>query len=318
MNKSLIPLQPPDELMVQTFLPAMRLLVAKVLRSQGFSQTRIAAMLGVTQASVSLYLSSRPERAYADLASLSVPREEADRNAAVLSEDLKRNAVYGVETIGHLWKGMLGSGGVCEAHRRLYPSLSQCDVCIKEYGQRERDRTGAIADVSEAVRLLESSLSFVSVMPEVSVNLAYAPAGATSPEDVVAVPGRIVKVKGRAKATLPPEFGASRHIARILLLVSRRTPEMRAGLNLRYDARVARVLRRMGVRPLELGEYQQVAGEDRAVSALASKLASARSGFDAVVDPGGKGVEPSLYLFAKSAKEVVAVALRVAKLYSAK
>ena len=303
--------------MVQHFLPAMRQLVAGVLRSQGFSQTRIAAMLGVTQASVSLYLSSDPERAYADLASLSVQREEAERNAAVLAEDVKGSAVYGVETLGHLWKGILGKGNACEEHRKLYPSLSQCDVCIKEYGQREGDRTGAIAHVSEAVRLLESSLAFVSVMPEVSVNLAYAPSDSGSPGDVVAIPGRIVRVKGRARAALPPEFGASRHIANVLLLVMKRRPGTRAALNLRYDARMAKVLRRVGLRALEIGDYQRAFTGDRAVSALASRLASANSAFDAVIDPGGKGVEPSLYLFGRSATEVAALAVRVAKFYSA-
>ncbi|HYB45311.1 MAG TPA: thiamine-phosphate synthase family protein, partial [Nitrososphaerales archaeon] len=177
-------MQPPDELMVQVFLPAMRQLVARELRSQGLSQSRISSMLGVTQASVSLYLSSKPERAYSDLESLSVQREEADRNATLLAEDVKRSPVYGVETLGSLWRGMLGRGRVCEAHRRVYPSLSQCDVCVKEYGERERDAAGAIDQVAAAVRMLESSQSLVSVMPEVSVNLAYAPPGAASAEDV--------------------------------------------------------------------------------------------------------------------------------------
>jgi XRE family transcriptional regulator, thiamine biosynthesis regulator len=303
--------------MVQVFLPAMRQLVARNLRSQGLSQNRISSMLGVTQASVSLYLSSRPEKAYADLSSLSVQREEADRNANVLAEDVKRSAVYGVETLGSLWRGMLGRGSVCESHRKLYPSLSTCDVCIKEYGEREGDVTGAIDEVSSAIGLLESSRAFVSVMPEVSVNIAYAPPGSLSPEDVVAVPGRIVKVKGRAKATLPPEFGASRHIAKVLLLVVNRRPGTRSCINLRYDPMMRKVLHRLGIRTLEISEYPQASSEDRTVSALTSRLASTRAEFDAVVDSGGKGVEPNLYLFGKDAREVASLAIKIARLYSA-
>lgn len=309
--------QPPDELMVEVFLPSMRQLVARVLRSQGLSQNGISGMLGVTQASVSLYLSAKPERVYTELTSLSVQRDEADRYASILAEDVKRSAVYGVETLGSVWRSMLGRGMVCEAHRKLYPSLSDCDVCIKEYGEREGDRTGAIAQVAEAVRLLESSRAFVSVMPEVSVNLAYAPSDSGLPEDVVAVPGRIVRVKGSAKAMLPPEFGASRHMARVLLLMMSRRQGTRAALNLRYDAKMRRVIRKLGLRALEIGEYQPSVSEDRMVTELASKLANARPGFDAVVDPGGKGVEPNLYLFARSATEVASLAVKIAKLYSA-
>lgn len=310
-------MQPPDELMVEVFLPAMRQLVARELRSQGLSQSRISSMLGVTQASVSMYLSSRPEKAFADLASLSVRREEAERNATVLAEDVKRSPVYGVETLGSLWRAMLGQGMVCEAHRKLYPSLSQCDVCVKEYGGRQGPGTDAIDQVSKAVRQLESSPVFVEVMPEVSVNIAFAPSGSSSPEEVVAVPGRIVRVKGRARATLPPEFGASRHIARILLIVMSRRPKTNACLNLRYDGKMRNVLRKIGLRTLEIAEDSESPSEDRVISALTSRLMGAVRVFDVVVDLGGKGVEPNLYLFGRDPAEVAALAIRIAKLYSA-
>jgi predicted transcriptional regulator len=43
-------------MMVESFLPAMRMLVTRRLREEGFSQGKIASLLGLTQASVSLYL----------------------------------------------------------------------------------------------------------------------------------------------------------------------------------------------------------------------------------------------------------------------
>ncbi len=165
-------MQPPDELMVQEFLPAIRQLVAKELRVQGFSQNKISAMLGVTQASVSLYLSSETKKAYSTLTVFGVPREESDTYAALLAEDVKRSPVDAVPTLTTLWTGLLGSGSVCTRHREQYPSLSDCDVCIKEYGRDDPDRSGTISEVVEAVRSLESSATFVNVMPEVSVNIA--------------------------------------------------------------------------------------------------------------------------------------------------
>ncbi len=45
-------------MMVDSFLPAMREAVAKRLSEEGLSQGKIAGLLGVTQASVSLYLKS--------------------------------------------------------------------------------------------------------------------------------------------------------------------------------------------------------------------------------------------------------------------
>lgn len=296
----------------------MRQLVAKVLSSQGHSQSQISGMLGTTQASVSLYLSSKAEKAYSALATLALGRDDVDRYAALLAEDVKRSSVEAVSTLGSIWRSLLGRGLVCEAHRRLHPSLAQCDVCIKEYGESDGDRSGAIAQVKDAVSVLESSKAFVAVMPEVSVNIAYAPEDSRTPDDVVAVPGRIVKVKRAAKAMLPPEFGASRHMAKVLLLVKARRQDVRATVNLRYDGKVKAVLRKLGLRTLDIGGYRQSGPGDGAVEALKRRLSGARGDFDAVIDSGGMGVEPNVYLFGASPASVADLAVKVARLYSSR
>ncbi|MGP8125074.1 MAG: thiamine-phosphate synthase family protein [Nitrososphaerales archaeon] len=310
-------MQPPDELMVQEFLPALRHLVAKELRSQGFSQNRISSLLGVTQASVSLYLSSDSRRTYSVLSALSLSAEEADRYAALLAEDVKRNAVDAVGTLSTVWTGLLGRGAVCPRHRSIYPALADCDVCIREFGREGSAYSAAVSEVAEAVRRLEASQGFVSVMPEVSVNVALAVGDAQSAADVVAVPGRIVRVKGRPKAILPPEAGASRHLSRVLLLIRTRKPGVRACINLRYDKKMEAVLKRLKLRPLRIGGYPPSASGDPTIDALAKRLSSADEAFDVLVDLGGSGVEPNLYLFAESPAGAADLALRASRAYSA-
>ncbi len=310
-------MQPPDELMVQELLPALRHLVAKELHAQGFSQNRISSMLGVTQASVSLYLSSDSDKSYSVLSGLSLSAEEANRCAALLAEDAKRNAVDAVGTLSTVWTGLLGRGAVCARHRSLHPVLADCDVCIREYGKDRSAFSKAVSEVAEAVRRFEASKDFVSVMPEVSVNLALAVGDAESAADVVAVPGRIVRVKGRPKAILPPEPGASRHLARVLILVRAVKPELRSCVNLRYDQKMAAVLKKLRLRTLKIGGYPPSASGDPTVRALEKRLSSADEGFDVVVDLGGNGVEPNLYLFAASAAHAADLALRISQAYSA-
>ena len=304
--------------MVGAFLPSMRQLVARVLRSQGFSQSRVSSMLGVTQASVSLYLSCSTEKAYASLSSLSLNRDEAGRYASLLAEDVKRSPVYALATLGSVWTNLLGRGLVCDAHRKLYPSLAQCDYCLREYGGRSSETSDALAHVAEAIRLIESAPGFVSVMPEVSVNIAFLPSDSADEGDVIAVPGRIVKVRASAKAMLQPEFGASGHMARVLLLARERMRGARAVINVRYDGRMERVLKRLGLRQLRIGGYAQAGPGDPTVDALAAALAKERRQFDVIVDTGGTGIEPDVYLFGGDAVEVARLAQKVAKLYSAK
>jgi len=310
-------MQPPDELMAQAFLPAMRHLVAARLRSRGLSQNRISSLLGVTQASVSLYLSSDHERAYRLLAMFSVSRSQADREADSLAGALLQSPIEGVKALNRVWIGLLGSGAVCPAHREMYPSLGDCDFCITEYGARAGKISEAVSEVAGAVKLLEDSPDFVSLMPEVSVNLACAAGDATSPREVVAIPGRIVKVKDRAKAMLPPEAGASVHMSRVLLLVRSMSPRQRACINLRYDAKLGTLLVRSGIKALTLGKHPSRRAEDATVEALERKLEAGPPAFDAVVDEGGSGIEPNVYLFGTGAKEVARLAIKLAEDYSA-
>jgi len=308
-------MQPPDEMMSQAFLPAMRQLVANRLRSQGFSQNRISGLLGITQASVSLYLSGGPSKAYSVLSRFALSKEDADAKAALLADAVRTSASEGVSTLFSIWMSLLGSGSVCAYHRELYPSLTDCEVCVKEFGGRGGARPDLIEEVAGAVRMLEQSPEFVGVMPEVSVNLACAAEDAQSPADVVAIPGRIVRVRDRAKAMLPPEAGASAHMSKVLLLARSRCKGLRACINIRYDRRMTGAMKKLHLRTISIGPYSRHEAKDPTAEAFRRRLTTTTGPFDAVVDEGGSGFEPNVYLFAKGAKEVAELALTLARAY---
>jgi predicted fused transcriptional regulator/phosphomethylpyrimidine kinase/predicted transcriptional regulator len=273
-------------------------------------------MLGVTQASVSLYLAGSESEAYSGLSELSVGRDDADRYASLLAEDAKRNPVDSIRTLTSIWTGLLGKGSACGAHRDAYPLLAQCDVCIHQFGPERRHRSDLVEEARRAVRILESSATFFCVMPEVSVNMACLRGDSNSLDDVVAVPGRIVRVKNHARSMFPPEFGASRHMSRMLLLVRRRMPRCRAAINLAYNKKVRSIIRKLGIRVIEVGGPYPQNAEDPTVAALEDKLLQSREQFDAVAALGGTGIEPSLYLFGETAEDVASLAVRISELYS--
>jgi len=304
--------------MVDSFLPSMRALVARRLKEDGLSQGKIASLLGLTQASVSSYLSTSSAKQIAALSGLGVNAEQADTYAALLAEDLKNNPTYAVATLYSIWSRLVGGGDACSAHRGEYPFLATCDMCMKVFGPERGHAEGAVEHVQGALRSIEGSSLFVRVMPEVSVNVAYAPKGAKSAEDVVAIPGRIVRVKGQARSFMKPEYGASTHLAAILLEVQRKRPIVGAAMNLRYDERMSKVLAKLKFKKVTIGHSYPVGSQDKVLGALRAQLSSpdASSDFEAVVDLGGEGVEPSLYLFAQDAVKVVQSALEIARAYA--
>lgn len=304
-------------MMMETFLPSMRSLVSRRLSEEGYSQGRIARLLGITQASVSIYLSRDSAGVYEALSGLSVAREDAERYSALLAEDVKRNPVDAVSTLYSIWSGILGGALACGLHREGYPFLAECDVCMKTFGRRMPTDSEAVDHVSKAVAMLESSTTFVRVMPEVSVNLAFAPAGAKTPNEVVAIPGRIVRVKNSARSLSGPEYGASSHLAKVLLLVRRGMKEVSAVINLRYDRKMKKVLTRLRLRSIEIGGSYPEGTDDPVVEAIRSRLASTEAGFETIVDEGGPGMEPSLYLLGSDAVSVAKLALKISRAYVA-
>jgi predicted fused transcriptional regulator/phosphomethylpyrimidine kinase/predicted transcriptional regulator len=293
-------------MMVDSFLPAMREAVAKKLVGEGYSQGRVAALLGVTQASVSLYVKFGG-RSSSLLARLGISEEQGALYASLLAEDLKKSPVYAVNTLYSLWSDALGRGALCGSHRKEYPALSECSMCVVKFGPQLEPSGDAVEQVASAVRVLEGSSAFVSVMPEVSVNIAYAPLGAKSAQDVVAVPGRIVKVKGMPRSFMKPEYGASTHVANVLLAVLSSDETRRAAMNIRYDAKIDSVIRKM-----KLGVLR-VKGGSLIVEGLRDTLNKVDRQIDALVDPGGPGSEPGLYLFGEDAMAVAELGVKVAR-----
>jgi hypothetical protein len=295
-------------MMVDSFLPAMRESVARTLDAEGYSQGKIAALLGVTQASVSLYLRSEG-RARELLGRLGISEEQGRLYASLLAEDLKKSPVYAVNTLYSLWSDSLGKGMLCSAHRTDYPGLAQCEMCVAKFGPQGEPSRDAIEQVASAVRMVEGSSTFVRIMPEVSVNIAYAPEGAASVQDVVAVPGRIVKVKGMPRSFMRPEYGASTHVASILLAVLSGNSSKRAAMNIRYDEKMDSVIREM-----KLVAFRVKSGSHM-IQVLRESIPQAGA-VDAVIDAGGPGTEPGLYLFAEDPAAVAELGLSVARDYA--
>ena len=99
----------------------------------------------------------------------------------------------------------------------------------------EKERYLVLRNLKEAILILEKSPDFQKYIPEVGCNIGMAIPGAHKLEEVAAVKGRIVRCRERAVHVGCVEFGASRHIARIILSALRYNPKIRAAINVRYS-----------------------------------------------------------------------------------
>lgn len=111
---------------------------------------------------------------------------------------------------------------------------------------KEASKFRVLEKLRRAVEVIERSDWISMFIPESQSNLVMSIENPESLEDVAGIPGRIVKIDNRAKASSHPWFNSSRHVASAILALIKRDPSTRSGMNIRYDDRIISAARELG------------------------------------------------------------------------
>lgn len=174
---------------------------------------------------------------------------------------------------------------------------------------RSADRYEVIARLRKAGERI-AALNMVEFIPQVQLNIGYGMRGAEGIEDVAAFPGRIGCHEGRILMKGEPRFGASSHVARMVLALMDRFPFMRSCANLRFSDALIEGAREKGMSVLSSDRRRgrKRAGETEdlgLVSAVGTALQGADRAPDIIYNRGAMGVEPMIGLFARDPLELI-------------
>lgn len=221
---------------------------------------------------------------------------------------------YASTIAGYLAKGLDVVESVRRARRKIAAGFDTSyavgrgfDLINSAYVE---DRWAVWRSLREAV---DELLTFLTphMVPEVGINIGYAVPGAQKYGDVCAIEGRIVRAGGRVVAVGPPAFGASRHVARIILAAMRFDPSCRSAMNVRYGEDMVERCRAAG---LVVGTFDR-AQEPKDVSTMEwgtqEAIRSLGKVPDAIFDLGGHGKVPMLRILGRHPGEVVSKLRRV-------
>lgn len=178
---------------------------------------------------------------------------------------------------------------------------------------REQARLKVLEDLQTAAnRLLEEDIS--PLVPEVMSNLACATPYAEGPQDVAAFPGRILKSPQGLLIPASPAYGASRHIAAVILTVITTHPEIRSAMNVKYFKGVENLASLLHLKVASFDRTQVPPEvkerEDTTLSwGLGSVLTSGDSPPDLIFDKGGWGKEPMIFILGATPMAVAEKAL---------
>jgi hydroxymethylpyrimidine kinase/phosphomethylpyrimidine kinase len=156
------------------------------------------------------------------------------------------------------------------------------------------------------------------LIPEVRSNLGYALPGAMDFSEVAAVPGRISQAGERIIVSKPPCFGASRHIARVILAAMKRDPETRSAMNVRYSSEILSACRSLGLRIASFDRREEPKEvKEREGSTLEWGTQKALKGTedvpDVIYDEGDVGKEPMIRVLGKDPTAVMEKVIRIGR-----
>ena len=100
-----------------------------------------------------------------------------------------------------------------------------------------------LGNLAQAVNSLQGCREFSLLMPEVRVNVVYALPGAKSGREVAAIDGRITVVRGFPFASGSPAWGASDHMARLIIEARKYSAGINAGINFKCDDEIVKVVK---------------------------------------------------------------------------
>ncbi len=194
-------------------------------------------------------------------------------------------------------------------------------------GHGPTNHVASIVNNREAIRCIED-LKEASIMlhrgrcghiiPEVQSNMGYALPYAKTHSDVAAFPGRLVRLNDHVVRVKDPSFGASRHIANIILTVMRHDPSYRCVMNIRYSEDIVEACRKLGMSVDSFSRDKEP--EDTKLSEGSSlewgtgQVLDGRDDIPEVIfDRGGQGKEPMVRILGRTPIDVADRVLAVAE-----
>ncbi|MFU8767467.1 MAG: bifunctional hydroxymethylpyrimidine kinase/phosphomethylpyrimidine kinase [Candidatus Methanoperedens sp.] len=174
----------------------------------------------------------------------------------------------------------------------------------------ESDRYRVLVDVEEAVELVAKNMDS-GLVAEVGCNIAMGIEGAKSETDVAAVSGRIVRLNDAAHPVGCVSFGASSHIARIVLTAMHYDSSMRAAMNIKYSQEALFSCSQLGFSVSSFRRQDEPGGISTMEWGIADTIKREGRVPDVIYDKGGVGKEAMIRLLGREAMEVAERAVRI-------
>ncbi len=149
------------------------------------------------------------------------------------------------------------------------------------------------------------------LLPEVGSNMGYAIPGALYPEEVAAFDGRLVRTGGGARLVGPARFGASKHVARIIIAAGCHDTSVRCALNIKYSEANLKACRQARLTAASFQRAREPSGVSSMTWGVHVAIQKMGAVPDVIYDKGGLGKEPMIRLLGTAPVDVISKLKRI-------
>jgi len=182
---------------------------------------------------------------------------------------------------------------------------------------QESERYDCIQKLKAALQRLNAE-KCGNIIPEVQSNLGYALPHANKAEDIAAIPGRIIRIGEETGTFGDIAFGASSHIASIILSAMKYNMDYRCAMNIRFSKDIINICMSLG---FDVDNFDRSDEPDDTKFkegyslkwGTNSVLSKRNSIPDIIFDRGDLGKEPMIRVLGKNPAEVVDKVLSISK-----
>jgi len=215
---------------------------------------------------------------------------------------------YSASIAVSLAKGNTVRYAVKAAKDYVYQSIKNSKNIGKGVHITHKNTSNEMRELSYSINHFKQIKNIYKVIPECQTNFVFAKRNPNSVMDVLGVSGRLVKSGKEVVTAGDIVYGGSQHVGTAVIQVNKKFPEIRSGLNIKYDPKIISKAKKSRYTILSYDRTKEPKKskqkENSSISWGISNSLNAKSP-DIIYHKGDIGKEPMILIFGNNPDDVI-------------
>jgi len=221
---------------------------------------------------------------------------------------------YSASITASLAKGNTIHSAVKTAKDYVYQSIKNSKKIGKGVNITHGSISNGVKELSDSIGDFKQIKNIYKVIPECQTNFVFAKKNPRTIKDVLGISGRLVKSGKEIVTAGEIVYGGSQHVGTAVIQVNKKFPEIRSGLNIKYDTKIISKAKKSKFTILSYDRNKESKKsrqkENSSISWGISNSLNAKSP-DIIYHKGDIGKEPMILIFGKNPGDVVKKASKI-------